>query len=233
MTGRTAEGLKIANDSFDDEGAFEAFLLRALSAAQARMRDGAPAYVWLASMHLPAFAAAMSGAGLSWRQVLVWAKNAFSLGRQDYQWRHELCLYGWKEGAAHYFCDSRTETTVIEDARPDPGKMTKAELVEFAQSVLDEKRASTVLEFDKPSRSEEHPTMKPVKLFAYLVRNSSRRGDLVLDPFGGSGTTVVACEQLGRRCATIEIDPHYASVILDRWERLTGRQAELAAGWTA
>ena len=179
------------------------------------------------------FFRAVGGCGLTVRQCLVWAKSTFALGRQDYQWRHEPCLYGWKEGAAHYFFDSRAETTVVEEPGPDPRKMTKAELVEFAQGVLAEKRASTVLEFDKPSRSEEHPTMKPVKLFAYLVRNSSRRGDLVLDPFGGSGTTVVACEQLGRRCATMELDPHYASVIVDRWERLTGRQAELAAGWTA
>ncbi|HIZ17855.1 MAG TPA: site-specific DNA-methyltransferase, partial [Candidatus Olsenella stercoravium] len=83
---------------------------------------------------------------------------------------------------------------------------------------------------DKPSRSEEHPTMKPVKLFAYLVRNSSRPGDLVLDPFAGSGTTVIACEQLKRRAAVMELDPHYASVIVERWERLTGKTAVRADG---
>ena len=230
VTGCTADELKIQNDSFDDEADFKRFLLRAFNAARSHLKEGAAAYIWLASMHLPAFASAMVESGISWRQVLVWAKNTFSLGRQDYQWRHELCLYGWKEGAAHYFFDSRTETTVIEDAKPDPKKMTKAELVEFAQSVLTEKRASTVLEFDKPSRSEEHPTMKPVKLFAYLVRNSSRPGDLVLDPFAGSGTTVMACEQLKRRAAVMELDPHYASVIVERWERLTGRTAVRADG---
>ena len=225
VTGSTADELKIQNDSFDDEADFKRFLLRAFNAARSHLKEGAAAYIWLASMHLPAFASAMVESGISWRQVLVWAKNTFALGRQDYQWRHELCLYGWKDGAAHYFFDSRTETTVIEDAKPDPKNMTKAELVEFAQSVLTEKRASTVLEFDKPSRSEEHPTMKPVKLFAYLVRNSSRPGDLVLDPFAGSGTTVIACEQLKRRAAVMELDPHYASVIVERWERLTGKTA--------
>lgn len=230
VTGSTADELKIQNDSFDDEADFKRFLLRAFNAARSHLKEGAAAYIWLASMHLPAFASAMVESGISWRQVLVWAKNTFSLGRQDYQWRHELCLYGWKEGAAHYFFDSRTETTVIEDAKPDPKKMTKAELVEFAQSVLTEKRASTVLEFDKPSRSEEHPTMKPVKLFAYLVRNSSRTRDLVLDPFAGSGTTVIACEQLKRRAAVMELDPHYASVIVERWERLTGKTAVRADG---
>ena len=230
VTGGTADELKIQNDSFDDEADFKRFLLRAFNAARLHLKEGAAAYIWLASMHLPAFASAMVESGISWRQVLVWAKNTFSLGRQDYQWRHELCLYGWKDGAAHYFFDSRTETTVIEDAKPDPKKMTKAELVEFAQSVLTEKRATTVLEFDKPSRSEEHPTMKPVKLFAYLVRNSSRPGDLVLDPFAGSGTTVMACEQLKRRAAVMELDPHYASVIVERWERLTGRTAVRADG---
>ena len=109
--------------------------------------------------------------------------------------------------------------------KADIKKMTKPELVEFAQELMTERTASTVLEFDKPSRSAEHPTMKPVKLFAYLVRNSSRPGDLVLDPFAGSGTTGVARGQLKRRAAVMELDPHYASVVVDRWERLTGKTA--------
>ena len=222
---RRTDGLVIENDEWESDAGFVEFLRRALSSALSGMKPGAAFYVWYASTQSANFLEAAEQAGMTVRQILVWAKNAFSFGRQDYQWRHELCLYGWKDGAAHYFFDSRTETTVIEDAKPDPKKMTKAELVEFAQSVLTEKRATTVLEFDKPSRSVEHPTMKPVKLFAYLVRNSSRPGDLVLDPFAGSGTTVVACEQLKRRAAVMELDPHYASVIVERWERLTGKTA--------
>ena len=223
--GKTKDALTIENDSWSSDAGFVEFLRRALSSALSGMKPGAAFYVWYAPTQSANFLEAAEQAGMTVRQILVWAKNTFALGRQDYQWRHELCLYGWKDGAAHYFFDSRTETTVMEDAKPDPKKMTKAELVEFAQSVLTEKQASTVLEFDKPSRSEEHPTMKPVKLFAYLVRNSSRPGDLVLDPFAGSGTTVIACEQLKRRAAVMELDPHYASVIVERWERLTGKTA--------
>ena len=222
---RRTDGLVIENDKWDSDDEFEGFLREAIGNAASAIRDGAAFYIWHAHNLSEPFFRAVRECGLTVRQCLVWAKNTFALGRQDYQWRHEPCLYGWKDGAAHYFFDSRTETTVIEDAKPDPKKMTKAELVEFAQSVLTEKQASTVLEFDKPSRSEEHPTMKPVKLFAYLVRNSSRPGDLVLDPFAGSGTTVIACEQLKRRAAVMELDPHYASVIVERWERLTGRTA--------
>ena len=222
---RRTDGLVIENDEWDSDEGFVEFLRRAFSSALGGMKPGAAFYIWYASTQSSNFLEAAKRAGMTIRQLLVWAKNTFALGRQDYQWRHEPCLYGWKDGAAHYFFDSRTETTVIEDAKPDPKKMSKAELVEFAQSVLTEKQASTVLEFDKPSRSEEHPTMKPVKLFAYLVRNSSRTGDLVLDPFAGSGTTVIACEQLKRRAAVMELDPHYASVIVERWERLTGKTA--------
>ena len=227
---RRTDGLVIENDEWEDDAGFIEFLRRALSSALGSMKPGASFYVWYASTQSANFLEAAKRAGMTIRQLLVWAKNTFALGRHDYQWRHEPCLYGWKDGAAHYFFDSRTETTVIEDAKHDPKKMTKAELVEFAQSVLTEKQASTVLEFDKPSRSEEHPTMKPVKLFAYLVRNSSRPGDLVLDPFAGSGTTVIACEQLKRRAAVMELDPHYASVIVERWERLTGKTAVRADG---
>lgn len=193
-TGGTKDALTIDNDKWDDDEAFVEFLAKAFSSALGAMSPGAAFYVWYASIQSANFLEAARRAGMTVRQLLVWAKNTFTLGRQDYQWRHEPCLYGWKDGAAHYFFDSRAETTV--------------------------------LEFDKPSRSEEHPTMKPVKLFAYLVRNSSRPGDLVLDPFAGSGTTVMACEQLKRRAAVMELDPHYASVIVDRWERLTGKAAE-------
>ena len=115
------------------------------------------------------------------------------LGRQDYQWKHEPCCYGWKEGASHYFINDRTHTTV--------------------------------LDFQKPLRSDLHPTMKPIPLIGRLIENSSRKGEIVLDPFGGSGTTLIACEQLGRTCRTIELDPHYCSVILARWEELTGLEA--------
>lgn len=216
----------IDNDDWSDDQGFCEFLIDAFTASMAGMRAGAAFYVWYASSQAHNFLRAARAAGMDVRQTLAWVKSSFTLGRQDYQWRHEPCLYGWKEGAAHYFCDSRRESTVIEDEHPDISKMSKVELAEALREAWAQPVPTTALEFDKPSRSEEHPTMKPVKLFAYLVGNSTRSGEVVLDPFGGSGTSVVACEQLGRRCATIELDPHYASVIVERWERLTGREAQ-------
>lgn len=220
---RRKGGLIIANDNWADDAGFVEFLRAALSGAMSAMRPGAAFYVWYASTQSANFLEAAKSAGLEVRQILVWAKNTFALGRQDYQWRHEPCLYGWKEGAAHYFTDSRRESTVIDDAM-DTSRMSKAELKDALDAIL-ERTATTVLRDKKPTRSVEHPTMKPVSLFAYQIANSTKPGDAVLDPFGGSGTSVIACEQLSRRCGTIELDPHYASVIVDRWERLTGMEA--------
>ena len=145
------------------------------------------------------------------------------MGRQDYQWIYEPCLYGWKEGAAHYFTNSRGETTVLDDSQ-DFKKMKKEELVELLEKLFD---TTDVIRENKPSKSELHPTMKPVALFARLIRNSSKKGEIVLDLFGGSGTTMMACEQLGRKAYLMEYDPHYADVIVKRWEEYTGKKAEL------
>lgn len=226
---RRTDGLVIANDSWADDEKFVEFLRAVLCNAMSAMRPGGAFYVWYASTQSANFLEASKRAGMDVKQILVWAKNTFALGRQDYQWRHEPCLYGWKGGAAHYFTDSRKESTVITDDR-SPDGMSKAELVEFVNDLLAQKGATTVLEFDKPTRSELHPTMKPVSLFAYQIMNSTKRGETVLDVFGGSGTSIVACEQTGRHCACVELDPHYASVIVDRWERLTGGTAEKIGG---
>lgn len=220
---RRADGLVIANDSWGNDDGFVEFLRASFSGAMSVMRPGAAFYVWYASAQSANFLEAAKRAGMDVRQILVWAKDMFALGRQDYQWRHELCLYGWKEGAAHYFTDSRRETTVIDDSI-DTSRMSKAELKDALDAILD-RTATTVLRDKKPARNAEHPTMKPVSLFAYQIANSSKPGDAVLDPFGGSGTAVIASEQLSRRCGTIELDPHYASVIVDRWEKLTGMEA--------
>ena len=224
-TGKTKDALTIDNDSFSDEDSFKAFLTQAFALAERHMRPGAAFYVFHADRHGLAFRQACEDAGLPVRQVLQWVKQSFVLGRQDYQWRHEPCLYGWKPGAAHYFLDSRSEDTVMEDEEPDVEKMRKAELQDLAKRLLADRKATTVMKFDRPSRSEDHPTMKPVKLLAYLVRNSTRRGQTVLDPFSGSGSTLIACEQLDRRCFAMELDPHYCDVIIERWERLTGLEA--------
>lgn len=162
------------------------------------------------------------------RQNIIWNKNIFTFGRQDYQWKHEPCLYGWKDGAAHYFIDDRTQSTVMSDAEEiNPKRMKKAELVALVEQMMADRVSTTVINEDKPSRSVEHPTMKPVKLLARLIKNSSRIGDLVLDSFGGSGSTLVTCQQLNRRCNMAELDPHYCDVIIQRWEDFTGQKAEL------
>ena len=186
--GATEEKLKIRNDHFESGESFRKFLTSAFMNAASVMRPGAGFYVWHADSERMNFQVACEAAGWRIRQNLVWVKNTLVLGRQDYQWQHEPCLYGWKDGAAHYFTDLRTETTV--------------------------------LKYDKPVRNDIHPTMKPVDLIAELVRNSSRPGDYVLDLFGGGGSTLIACEMLGRKCLMMELDPHYCDAIAARWNAI-------------
>lgn len=222
--GGTADRLRIENDDMDS-ARFEAFLTDAFGAMKSAMKPGAPFYVWHAATTQNEFTKSLAANRLEIRQQLIWVKNSFVLGRQDYQWQHEPCFYGWKEGAGHYFRDSRVETTVVEDA-PNIGKMGKEDLRKYVKELLSRGPSTTVIREDKPIRNGDHPTMKPVKLFGYLIKNSSKRGGRVFDPFCGSGTTVVACEQLGRKAAAIELDPRYCDVIVRRWEALTGRKAE-------
>lgn len=217
----------IANDAFTDESSFQRFLEDAFASGYAVMRPGAAFYVWFAAMHEPAVFSALAEVGLQPKEEVVWVKNHFTLGRSDYQWQHEPALYGWKGGATHFFAPTRAEVTVIDDMA-NLKKMSKGELREMLEEILSGDMQSSVLRYDKPLASAEHPTMKPVPLFARLIRNSSRRGDAVLDLFGGSGTTAVACEQMGRDAYLMELDPAYCDVIVARWERLTGRTATLA-----
>lgn len=191
--GKTANALTIANDAMAGAD-YRAFLVRCLGAAKGHMAPGAAFYLWHADSEGFTVRGACADVGLTVRQCLVWVKSTFALGRQDYHWKHEPCLYGWVDGAAHTWLADRTQTTV--------------------------------LEFDKPARNAEHPTMKPVELFAYLIGNSCPRGGLVLEPFGGSGTTLVAAEQTGRTACLLELDPKYVDVILQRFETLTGTKAE-------
>lgn len=218
---RRTDGLVIDNDDME-EGEFVEFLRKAITAALENAREGAAFYIWFAANSTKSFYKGAELAGLQIRQEIVWVKSAFALGRQDYQWRHEPCLYGWKDGAAHYFKDDRTQSTVI-DNTPNLEKFKKEELIEYINAILE---TTSVLYEQKPSRSELHPTMKPLKLMGRLITNSSKRGETVLDPFGGSGSTLIACEQLNRSCYMMELDPHYVDVIIDRWEQFTGEKAE-------
>lgn len=215
----------IANDSWESDEEFTKFLTSAFQNMMSALRPGGAFYIWFASSKDPQFNEAATRAGMEIRQQLIWVKSAFALGRQDYQWRHEPCMYGWKDGAAHFFTNSRTESTVVDDT-PDLDHMSKADAIELLRAIYEGGVATTTIKERKPAASKLHPTMKPVALIAYQVANSSKRGETVLDLFGGSGTTLIACEQLGRHCRMMEYDPHYADVIIDRWEKFTGKTAE-------
>ena len=214
---------RIANDNMDD-AAFYAFLSDAFRNMYAAAEPGAAVYVFHADSEGLNFRRAFKDSGFMLKQCLVWVKNSLVLGRQDYQWRHEPILYGWKDGAAHYFINDRTQTTVIEDETPDFGKMKKDELLAFIKQHIPEPETNTsVLYENKPLRSDLHPTMKPVRLVARLINNSSRHRAVVLDPFGGSGSTLIACEHLRRMARVIEMDPRFCDVIVKRYHGITGK----------
>jgi site-specific DNA-methyltransferase (adenine-specific) len=190
--GGTKEKLTIQNDSMGDDD-FRQFLRDAYSAADAVMKPGAVFYIWHADSEGYNFRGAAQDIGWKVRQCLIWRKSSLVMGRQDYHWQHEPCLYGWKEGAAHLWASDRKQTTI--------------------------------LEFNKPSRNGEHPTMKPVELFEYQMLNNTKGADIVLDSFGGSGTTIIAAEKHGRHARLMELDPKYCDVIIKRWQDFTGQQA--------
>lgn len=190
--GKTKDALTIQNDSMSDDQ-FRAFLRDAYIAADAVMKPGAVFYIWHADSEGYNFRGAAYDAGWRVRQCLIWKKSVMVMGRQDYQWRHEPCLYGWKEGAGHLWASDRKQTTI--------------------------------LEFDKPARNGEHPTMKPVALFEYQMLNNTKGGDVILDSFGGSGTTLIAAEKNGRIAYVMELDPKYCDVIVKRWQDFTGQEA--------
>lgn len=218
-------GMKIQNDNMDDT-MFLYFLHDAFLAANNAMRKGAAFYIWHADSEGYNFRTAAKQIGWKIRQCIIWNKNSLVLGRQDYQWKHEPCLYGWKDGAPHYFVDKRNLTTIIEDELPEIDKMTKEELKNLLRKFQTEIPVS-VINCDKPSKNSDHPTMKPIPLIEQQMLNSSRRGDIVLDIFGGSGTTLITAEQISRKCRMVEFDPKYVDVIIKRWEELTGNKAKL------
>ena len=221
-------GMMIENDNLSGDE-FLQFLRDAFSAANQVMKPGAAFYIWHAESGGSVFRNACALVGWKIRQCLIWVKNGFVMGRQDYQWKHEPCLYGWKDGAAHYFIKDRTQATVTDD-NVDLRKLKKEEMLQLLQEIFSDKFPTTVIYEDKPLVNDVHPTMKPVRLIGKLVANSSKKNGLVLDSFGGSGSTLIACEQLGRRCYMMELDPKYCDVIIDRWETFTGKKAEKING---
>ena len=214
---RRIEG-KIKNDNMSSSDIFE-FLVAAIGNAYEAMKPGAAYYCWYGNLSQKTTQTALEEVGLPPHEVLIWVKNILVLGRNDYHWRHEPCFYGWKEGAAHYFIDVRSFSTILDNTE----QMTREQAIEALKNICD---ITTTLYADRPMKSELHPTMKPVPLIKKLIRNSSREGDLVLDLFGGSGTTLVASEEMQRRCRMMELDEHFCGVIIQRWEQATGRKAE-------
>ena len=222
-----SNGLTIQNDNMPEEQFYD-FLVSAFSRMHEVMKPGTPFYIWHAETVGGAFRRATNEALGQVRQMLIWNKNSFTMGHQDYQWKHEACIYGWTDGRSHYFIDDRTHASVIEDKRIDINKLKKEEMRELLRELFSDKISTTVIDENKPARNGDHPTMKPLKLLARLIKNSSRQGDIVLDTFGGSGSTLITCEQLGRSCYTMELDPKYADVIVKRWLKFTGTdRAEL------
>ena len=217
---RRSGGGFIINDHMDDN-AFYNFLLAIYANIKKFTKAGGAFYVWHADAEGLNFRKALKNAGLELRQNLIWVKNSLVLGRQDYQWRHEPCLYGWNDGGSHFWEGRRDLTTVIDD-RPDYKKMDKAQLLAEIEKLRGDRIPSTVIYEDRPTRSKDHPTMKPVKLFMRLIRNSSKAEDTVLDLFGGSGTTIIACQRTNRLARVMELDPHYCDVIRRRWTKWAG-----------
>jgi DNA modification methylase len=215
----------IKNDNMDNVSFYQ-FMLQIYQSAYEAMREGAAIYVFHAESTGHIFRQAFLDAGLKLAQCLIWEKNNFVLGRQDYQWRHEPCLYGWKEGAAHYFINDRTQDTVILEDDIDFEAMKKSELVAYLEELHRKyKDRTSVIYENKPTRNDIHPTMKPIALMGKFITNSSKSGWNVLDLFGGSGSTLMAAEQLGRNAYLMELDEKFCDVIVKRWEDYTGQSA--------
>lgn len=192
--GKTKDALKIRNDKMGNDS-FREFLKDAFTSANEVMRNGAVFYIWHSDTEGYNFRGACSDVNWKVRECLIWNKNSMVMGRQDYQWKHEPCLYGWKDGASHLWASDRKQTTV--------------------------------LDFTRPSRNDIHPTMKPVALFAYQISNNTHEGDAVLDMFGGSGTTLMACEQLKRKAYLCELDPRYVDAIVTRYINFVGSDEDV------
>lgn len=220
-----SEGMTIENDNMPDDE-FKNFLNEAFKNASNHLKAGGAFYIWHGDSETVKFRNACTDNDLLVKQCLIWVKNGFNFGRQDYKWKHEPCLYGWKNGASHYFIDEYNNPTVIED-NIDISKLKKEELKKLLEKILDSNDPTTVIHEDKPLKNDLHPTMKPINLLSDLIRNSSRKEEIVLDLFGGSGSTLITAEQLKRKCYMMEYDPKYCDVIINRWEELTGRKAEL------
>lgn len=209
-----SSGMKIENDKMEGE-AFYQFLFDSFDNCNAFVKKGGCAYIAHADTEGIRFRSAFVDAGFMLKQVIVWVKNAPVMGRQDYNWQHEPVIYGWKPGGRHYFRGDFSQKTVIEE-EPKLKEMSHEQLLQWAQSVI-EKIPTSVIRDNKPKKNSIHPTMKPVSLFHRFIVNSSKERQIVLDPFLGSGTSLIASQQAGRQCYGMDIDPIYLEASIYRW----------------
>lgn len=228
----------ILNDAMAD-AEFARFLRAAFGAAAGSLVAGGSIYVAHPDGDQSlAFRTAFRDAGFKLSTTLIWRKDHFTLSRADYQLQHEPIMYGWKLGAAHRFFGGRKQSTVSlwEDSpftRMPDGRWR----IEVGDTVMlvdgeatVESLVSSVMWHERPRVSLEHPTMKPVGLIERMLKNSARPGEMVLDPFGGSGSTLIAADRLGMRARLVELDPRFVDVIVRRWEEYSGQSATLVKG---
>ena len=224
-TGKTKDAMKIDNDNMGS-AEFEEFLTAAFTHSAHHTQPGRCIYIAYASERVSDFRTAAAQAGFEIKQELVWVKSHFVLGRQDYQWQHESILYGWRPGAAHCWFGEYDKTTVFDDDT-DLTQLDRDQLFAIVQELREQ---STVIRVKKPNKNLLHPTMKPVDLITRMIKCTTRQGELVLDPFGGSGSTLIACEKTRRHARLIELDPRFCDVIVNRWQEYTGKNAYLDNG---
>lgn len=224
---------KIQNDAKPAER-FRTLLRQAFKNAFSVMDKGAAIYVAHADKEGLAFRAEFEEAGFKLAGCLIWRKQSIVLGHSDYQWQHEPILYGWKPGAGHHWYGDRKESTIRDaggqlfEQRPDGSWVIYVNdnaLIVRGDNLTVAIEQSTVITEPKPTRSADHPTMKPVQLIERMLRNSTKVTDRVLDPFGGSGSTLIACEKMGRVGYILELDPIFVDVIVKRWQEYAGQPA--------
>jgi len=226
---------EIKNDSLDDKSFYD-FLFAVCKSLMVVMRPGAAIYVAHSEIERNNFTQAFKNAGFKLSGVIIWKKNSIVLGRSDYQWMHEPILYGWKPGSKHRWYGGRKKKTVMDLGEQSPFvqmadgrymiRVGDRVMVVDGDATVEEVVPSIIHE-NMPHRSDLHPTMKPVALVERMLKHSARSGDIVLDPCGGSGSTLIAADRLGMCARLMEIDPGYCDVILLRWSALTGRQPVL------
>ena len=220
---RGTSNRKILNDSFKNTVAFYQFLFDALTAMRPHVRGDV--YIAMSSSELHTLQKAFTDCGGHWSTFIIWVKNTFTIGRANYQRQYEPILYGWFEGSSHYWSGRRNLGDIVRDSLREDADGSKWIKVHEDGGV-----ASDIWEFPKPSKNREHPTMKPVPLVTRAIVNSSLPGNIVLDSFGGGGSTLIACEKAGRSCFTCELDPKYVDVIVQRYVDYTGNNQVIKNG---